>query len=67
MSDRWFFRQRQEWIAEMLRIYGFINRNHLKRKFEVSTPQASSDLQFFLKKNPDVMAYNPSSKRYEIL
>lgn len=65
MSDRWFFRQRQEWIAEMLRIYGFINREHLMKKFEISTPQASYDLRDFQIRNPGVVIYNPSTKRFE--
>jgi len=65
MNDRWFFRQRQQWIALMLRVYGFINREHLEKMFEISTPQASIDLQYFLKCNPGVMNYNSSTKRYE--
>jgi hypothetical protein len=65
MSDRWFFRQRQEWIASTIRIFGFINREHLERKFEISTPQASADLQYFQKNNPGVLEYNKSTKRYE--
>lgn len=64
-EGRWFRRYRQDWIAEMLRIYGFINREHLIRKFEVSTPQASNDLQQFQAERPGVMTYNASSKRYE--
>lgn len=66
MSDRWFFQHRQEWIALMLRVYGFINRAHLERMFGVSTPQASADIQYFLAKNPGAMAYNSATKRYEV-
>jgi ribosomal protein L7/L12 len=40
MSD-WFIRHRQDWIKETLQVFGFINREHLERKFGVSTPQAS--------------------------
>lgn len=65
MSDRWFFRHRQGWIAQMLRVYGFINRIHIERMFGVSTPQASVDLQTFMKENPGSMAYNSTTKRYE--
>lgn len=65
MSDRWFFKRRQEWIAQMVRIYGFVNREHLERKFEISTPQASSDLAHFQKENPSALEYNKSTKRYE--
>lgn len=49
----------------MLRIYGFINREHLVRKFRVSIPQASKDLNKFLKEYPDRMVYNQHLKRYE--
>lgn len=65
MSDRWFVQHRQEWIAETIRIFGFINRDHIKLKFGISTPQASVDLQQFQRKHPDVIKYNTSSKRYE--
>lgn len=65
MSDRWFFQHRQEWIAEMIRIFGFINRQHIERKFGISTPQASVDLQAFQKENPGTIFYNSTSKRYE--
>ncbi len=65
MSDRWFFKQRQAWIAETIRIFGFINREHIERKFEISTPQASVDIQRFIDANPGVLTYNKSAKRYE--
>lgn len=65
MSDRWFANHRQGWIAEMIQIYGFINRGHIQRKFGISTPQASSDLSAFQKANPLAITYNKNSKRYE--
>lgn len=65
MSDRWFFKQRQAWIAETVHVFGFINREHIQRKFETSTPQASIDIQHFIDANPGVLTYNKSSKRYE--
>jgi len=39
----WFARYRLDWIADMLHVYGFLNREHLQRKFGISTPQASKD------------------------
>jgi len=60
----WFVNCRQNWIAEMLRVYGFINREHLMRKFRMSQPQASADLQRFLKVHPDLVAYDLSRKTY---
>lgn len=66
MSDcNWFVQQRQEWIAETIRVFGFINREHIERKFGISTPQASYDLSRFQTENPDAIQYNKSSKRYE--
>jgi len=53
-----------EWIAETLRVFGFINREHLERKFGISQPQASADLREFLRFNPAAMSYDLSKKRY---
>ncbi len=50
---------------ETLRVFGFINRAHLMRKFGVSEPQASHDLQTFMRLNPGAMAYNQSKRQYE--
>ena len=60
----WFTAQRQAWIAETLEVFGFINREHLQRKFGISQPQASSDLTAFQAAHPDVMTYDPSRKCY---
>lgn len=64
MSERWFKNYRMEWIAEMLDIYGFINREHLMKKFGISTPQASKDLNDFMRQHPDKMQYSLREKRY---
>lgn len=65
-QDRsWYFRVRQEWISEMISIYGFINREHLQRKFGISTPQASLDLKHFQQQHPKAMQYNHQARRYE--
>lgn len=48
----YFTEERQSWIAEMLRVYGFINREHLMKKFGVSKPQASADLTRFARTFP---------------
>jgi len=63
----WFVEHRQQWIMEMLDIYGFINRNHLMKKFGVSTAQAAVDFRDLQDRYPDAMIYNESSKRYEKL
>jgi hypothetical protein len=62
---RWFEQHRQDWIAEVLDVFGFINRDHIVRKFSVSVPQASKDLQRFQRDNPGAMIYNLTAKRYE--
>jgi len=61
----WFCIKRQEWIAETVRVFGFINREHIARKFDVSIPQASMDLREFQKGNPGLITYNKTTKRYE--
>jgi hypothetical protein len=65
MSDNWAVRQRQGWIAETVHVFGFINREHIERKFGVSTPQASLDLAAFQSRHPGAIEYNRSAKRYE--
>ncbi|MGK9200442.1 hypothetical protein [Sinorhizobium meliloti] len=64
--SKWFQEHRIAWIAEMVGIYGFINRGHVMKKFDVSQPQASRDLQDAIKRHPGLMRYNMSAKRYEI-
>lgn len=60
----WFASQRQEWIAETVRVFGFIQRAHIERKFDVSTPQASLDLRRFQEEHPGVIRYDKSAKMY---
>lgn len=64
-NDSWFVNHRQEWISEIVRIFGFINREHLQKKFDISTPQASLDLRLFQERNPGRIEYNRAAKRYE--
>lgn len=60
----WFAQHRQEWIEEMLRIYGFITRGHLQRNFDISHAQAALDFRVFNEKNPDAMSYDARKKVY---
>lgn len=53
-----------DWIEETLRVFGFINRAHLQRKFGISQPQASIDLQTFARLHPEAMTYDVSAKQY---
>lgn len=63
--SNWFENRRVAWIAEMLHVYGFINREHLMRKFGISKPQASKDLSMFQRRSSGGVRYNLSAKRYE--
>lgn len=61
----YFEELRLDWIWEMLNIYGYINREHLMKKFKISKPQASKDLNKATKLYQH-MKYNLSNKRYEL-
>jgi len=60
----WFERTRVWWIGDALFVYGFINREHLQRKFGISQPQASKDLATFARLYPGRMAYDLTRKCY---
>ena len=63
-EQRRFKQHRLEWIAEMLRVYGFVNRKHIMVKFGLSMPQASIDLRDFQKLYPKVAEYDLSAKAF---
>ena len=60
----WFVDQRMEWIAETMRVFGFINREHIQKKFGISQIQASIDLTRFQRLHPGVLKYDTSKKSY---
>lgn len=60
----YFKRLRVSWIIETIQIYGYVNREHIEKKFEVSTPQASQDFGDAQAIEPRIV-YSKSSKRYE--
>lgn len=60
----WAQRQRMEWISKRNAPF---NRKHLMDKFDISTPQASNDIQAYLKMFPDSLKYNTKLKRYEVM
>lgn len=62
----WFVEARLAWIRESAEIFGFINREHISQKFGVSYQQASTDLKLAQERWPDLVKYNPSTKRYEL-
>lgn len=63
---RWFKQHRLEWIAETLRVYGYINRAHVERKFGISVAQASIDLRDFQVANPGAVIYDKIAKFYRL-
>ena len=60
----WFAQHRQEWIAQMLSVYGHINRQHLMRNFRISASQAANDFNTFNENNPGAMIYDNRRKTY---
>ncbi|MGH8026167.1 MAG: hypothetical protein ACREO0_05495 [Pseudoxanthomonas sp.] len=60
----WFVDQRIAWIAESVRIFGAIKRQHIKAKFGVSTPQASLDIAETNRRHPTLLIYDASLKTY---
>ena len=63
-QGNWFQRQRYEWIGETLFVFGFINRDHLMRKFRISQPQASLDLRHYVSRNGSQIRYDTHRKCY---
>lgn len=61
----WFQDYRIAWIKESVEIFGFIQREHIQKKFGVSVPQASADIGDCMEEHPGLMVYNKSAKRYE--
>lgn len=62
---RYFEQERYNWIVEIAQIYGFVNRDHIMRKFGVTSAVASKDLSNVQRDFPHTLRYNTSSKRYE--
>jgi hypothetical protein len=61
----WFAEQRQAWIKESLEIFGAVRREHVMKKFRISTAQASLDLRETKGRWPDLMEYDLSEKIYK--
>lgn len=56
--------RRQWWISQRVVMEGRINRADICDAFGVSVPQASADIQRWLKDNPGVLSYDKSAKCY---
>lgn len=57
--------RRHRYISGLLCTRGYFNRSDITGAFGVSVPQASADIQLWLKVNPGEASYNASAKRYE--
>ncbi len=66
MKLSWAQEQRLDFIEEMVRLYGFINRAHLVKKFRISTAQAAGDFRLFLKLNHGFIVYDKQAKHYRL-
>lgn len=60
----WFANQRQDFITDMLHVYGFINRTHLMRKYNISNAQAAIDFKAYNLKHPNAMKYDKHQRAY---
>ena len=60
----WFGEARLSWIKEIVEIFGFINREHIEKKFGVSVAQASMDIRAAQERWPHLFEYNKSAKQY---
>lgn len=59
--------KRRLWfISDILATRGAFNRSDLCSSFGISVPQASKDIQNWLKRHPNSAIYNKSTKRYEV-
>jgi hypothetical protein len=64
--SQWFKNTRQEFIFATLKQFGQIRRADLVRQFDISIPQASTDIGDFLAANPAFAEYDPRLKTYVI-
>ncbi|MDA9442737.1 hypothetical protein XH98_27295 [Bradyrhizobium sp. CCBAU 51745] len=48
-----------------MRVFGFINREHIEHKFNISTPHGPSDVQLFQRRRSGVIYFSASAKRYQ--
>jgi len=65
--SRWFVDRRQEFIAATLKQFGQVRRADIVRQFEVSSVQASNDIQLFLASDPPHVVYDVSAKAYVLV
>lgn len=57
--------RRQFYLTDQLKTFGHFGRAGLCEKFKVSAPQASLDIQRWLREHPGEAVYNTSSRHYD--
>ena len=60
----WFTERRMDFIDWCLDHHGELQRGNLMKTFDISTPQASADIQAFMKLYPGAIRYDLTMKRY---
>lgn len=55
---------RMRFIDVLLEQYGTLNRRALENYFDLSTPQVSIDIRFYMETAPGNMEYDKSSRTY---
>jgi len=61
----YFQNLRIEWANEMLSVYGYVGPVHMKRKFGISSAQASKDFRILSEGNKGIY-YDVSQKAYAV-
>ena len=62
---RYAVEQRMRFIDFLLHQYGYINRGALVDYFDISMPQASRDIQEYIKMAPENIEYSVTDKVYK--
>ena len=60
----WYHSEKMRWMKEMLEVYGFINREHLMRKFKISNGQAAIDFRKFDESHGALWRYDIRKRAY---
>jgi hypothetical protein len=64
VGSNWGSERRLDYIDFRLLTAGFVRRADITRVFSVSVPQASMDLNAFVRLYPEALVYDRSAKRY---
>jgi hypothetical protein len=61
---RWQIKHRMDFIHRLLGEKGRLNRSDLMKEYAISSPQASMDIQRFMRLYPGVIEYDKRKKTY---